>query len=201
MIFLVGCSEKPADNTQNPAVETESETKDTPNSDSSVENEGETDDEVDGEEGQVNHPEKQPENGETAESSDLATIYSIALEAIMPVDDALNEDMTYIAINGGTLVDATDEDMQTILSYFNKYNVEVKNTSFKELEEEGLVQEGNYIEGILLEIDDVESKTDDKVVLNVSKFRSGLGAIGIKATIIKEKAGWKLESTEETWIS
>lgn len=203
MIFLVGCSGNQLKDEQDPTVQTQSESTGTSTTDSSDGKEGDLTDEEDyGEEGQTKDSEvKTPESDEPVEISDLATIYRLALEAVMPIDEGLNGDMTYIAINGETLVDATEEDITYILDYFTKYDLEVKNKSFKALKEDGLVKDGNYIEGILLGIDDVESKTDDKMVLHVSKFRSGLGAIGVKVTVIKNDESWEVESTEETWIS
>jgi hypothetical protein len=109
--------------------------------------------------------------------------------------------MEYIAINSQTLSNASDEDIIKIKDYFIKYEVEIIDESFNTLSEKGMVKKGNYIEGLLLEITDVNIISDNKVIIEGSKFRSGLGAVGVKSTVIKSNGEWQLESADMTWIS
>ncbi|MCT4544463.1 MAG: hypothetical protein N4A63_13030 [Vallitalea sp.] len=138
---------------------------------------------------------------ETEEESIWDDVYSIALDSFITVDEGLNSDMEYIAINSQTLSNASDEDIIKIKDYFIKYEVEIIDESFNILSEKGMVKKGNYIEGLLLEITDVNIISDNKVIIEGSKFRSGLGAVGVKSTVIKSNGEWQLKSADMTWIS
>lgn len=135
------------------------------------------------------------------EVSIYSDIYTIALDSYMPIDEGLNSDMQYIAINTQTLENATDEDIKRILDFFKKYKVDVIDESFESLKEKGMVKDGNYIEGVLLVIESINQVSENRVIIEGSKFRSGIGAIGVKSTIIKENGKWILDSAEMTWIS
>jgi hypothetical protein len=141
------------------------------------------------------------DNDNTAEESIYSEIYIIALESFMSLDEALNHEMKYIAINNDTLIKATEADVDTVVDYFKKYAVDVINESYKTLKEKDMVIDEFYIEGVLLEIETVEFLSEDKVVVEGSKYKSGLGAIGVKAILIKEDGHWILESADITWIS
>lgn len=134
------------------------------------------------------------------ELSIYGDVYRIALEAMIPIDDALNSNMKYIAINTATLENATDEDVLKIMEYFKKYEVNVIDESFQSLKEKGMVKNGS-IDGILLKIERIEKISDDKVIVEGSKFRSGNGAIGVTSILVRSKGEWKLESAGITWIS
>jgi hypothetical protein len=128
-------------------------------------------------------------------------IYTLALDSFMPIDDGLNGGMQYIAIDTKTLKDATETDKAAIMKYFEKYNVKVIDESFDSLKAKGMVKDMNYIEGLLLSVKSIELKTDGEAIVEGSKFRSGLGAIGVKSTIKLENGKWNLKSSNMMWIS
>lgn len=127
-------------------------------------------------------------------------IYSQVLDSYMTIDPGLNDDIKYIAIDFDTL-EGVEEEKNLIKKYFEKYNLEVIDESFESLKEKGMVKEGNYIEGILLSIESIEFTSDNRAVVEGSKFRSGKGAVGFKSTIKLSNGQWKLENTDMTWIS
>ena len=131
-----------------------------------------------------------------------AEIYSLTLDSYMPIDSALNYEMKYIAIDTKTLKNATKEDVKYILEYFDKYGVDVIDESSESLAEKGLIrkEKGNSLEGILLSIDKVEAKSDKEIILEGSKFKSGLGAIGVRTIIIYDDK-WKIKESSMTYIS
>jgi hypothetical protein len=135
------------------------------------------------------------------EASIYSEIYIVALESFMSLDEALNHEMKYIAINNDTLIKATEADVDIVVDYFKMFGVDVINESYKTLKEKDMVIDEFYIEGVLLEIETVEFLSEDKVVVEGSKYKSGLGAIGVKAILIKEDGHWILESADITWIS
>ncbi|GAA0182571.1 hypothetical protein SH2C18_49260 [Clostridium sediminicola] len=144
------------------------------------------------------------DNGGTDTSNNktkLSDIYTIAMDSFIPLDDGLNGDMKYIAINTQTLTDASEADKKYILKYFEKYNVEVIDETFDTLKEKGMVKDGNYIEGILLSIDDINFISDNEVEIEGTKFRSGKGAIGVKSVIKNKNGEWELQKADMTWIS
>lgn len=131
-----------------------------------------------------------------------AKIYSLTLDSYIPLDKALNREMNYIAIDSKTLTDATKEDIQYILKYFEKYDVNVIDKSFDTLIEKGMTigVNSNDLGGILLSIDKIEKDSDEKMVIEGSKFRSGNGVIGVK-TILTNNEGWNVKESNITWIS
>lgn len=138
----------------------------------------------------------------TKENSKLAKLYAAVLDSFIPIDNGLNGDMKYIAIDTNTLVDATKEDKEYILNYFKKYNVEVMDESFETLKEKGMVKECNYLEGLLLQIDVDKIKiSNNKAVIEGSKFRSGIGAIGVRCEAVYKNGNWVIEKADMTWIS
>ncbi len=141
------------------------------------------------------------ENNETKKTTKMAEIYSLALDSMMPIDEGLNGDMKYIAIDTSSLKDATEEDKKYILKYFEKYKVQVMEGSFESLNGQGMVKEGNYIEGVLLKVENIDFSLTNKVKVEGSKFRSGLGAIGVKTQLKNKDGKWIVESADMLWIS
>lgn len=135
------------------------------------------------------------------EVSIYSDIYMIVLDSLMTSDKGLNNNMQYIAVNTQTLDYATDNDIVIIMEYLNKYEVNVIDESYKLLEEKGMVKEGNYLEGVLLEVENVKKVSDNKIIVEGFKFKSGKGAVGVKSTVVKRNDKWILENTEGTWIS
>ncbi len=141
---------------------------------------------------------------ETQEVSDIAKMYATALDALISIDEALNHEMEYIAIDTTTLENVTDKDIEDILSYFaNKYNVEVRADSVQGCYDKRLGnKEKLYLNGIVLEVEDENKKVlGSKITLNCSKYRSGLGVIGVEVKLEKSNDEWTLISADMTWIS
>ncbi len=135
------------------------------------------------------------------ESGFYDQIYSAALDAIMPLEDSLNQNMTYIAIDTDTLVDATDEDIANIIDHLTKYNVEVIEASFDTLKSKDMVKDGNTLEGVLLKISSVKIISEDKIEIIGSKYKSGIAAVGVKCELINDAGEWIVESSEIIWMS
>ncbi|ABN53770.1 MAG TPA: hypothetical protein DEF39_00680 [Hungateiclostridium thermocellum] len=119
----------------------------------------------------------------------------------MPIDEGLNDDMKYIAIDTHTLENATNADKKTVLEYFKKYDVEIMDESFESLKEKGMVKDLNSLDGLLLRIEKVDKISDNEIIIECSKFRSGLGAVGVKCVLKKENNKWIIDSSQMSWIS
>ncbi|HHV28978.1 MAG TPA: hypothetical protein GXX73_05165 [Clostridium sp.] len=119
----------------------------------------------------------------------------------MPIDEGLNGDMEYIAIETQTLENATESDKKAVLEYFKKYDVKIMDESFETLKAKGMVKDLNSLDGLLLRIVKVDKISDNEIIIECSKFRSGLGAVGVKCVLKKENDKWIVSSSQLTWIS
>jgi hypothetical protein len=133
----------------------------------------------------------------------LGEIYTIALDALMEEDKALNNDMTFIAIDMSHLDGVDEEQKKAIIRHFkDQYKVEVMDSTLAELEEKGYYNtDTNALEGVLLRIEKVDYKLNDQVLIECSKFKSGKGAIGLRMEVEYEDGEWQLRESELSWIS
>ncbi|MNJ52649.1 hypothetical protein D3C77_479950 [compost metagenome] len=128
-------------------------------------------------------------------------LYGLAFEAMMPIDEALNENMKYIAIDFSELSHLTEQDKQYIEDYMGKFLVEVKNATFEQFEEsEDFRDNGMVLDGVLLKVDKVEI-SEHGAVIEGSKYRSGNGAIGVSIQLTLENGAWKVSEANTTWVS
>lgn len=136
------------------------------------------------------------------EAGVIARMYITALDNLVEMDPALNDDMAYIAIDCESLPDVDATDIEAILAYFSeKYDVDTMDKSVMECYEEGLGNEEDLsLYGIVLYVEQVGYIKDKKAALDCVKYRSGLGAIGVTVKL-KYKNGWLIEDSSMTWIS
>ncbi|WP_391116056.1 peptide ABC transporter substrate-binding protein [Psychrobacillus sp. L3] len=130
-------------------------------------------------------------------------IYSVALDSIMEQDDALNGDMEFIAIDMSNFDEVNETDKNEILNYFNgKYKVKVMDATFEQLKEMGLYNPDTMsLDGVLLRIEKVDIKSNNNIFFEGSKYRSGLGAVGVEVTVHYKDNNWKSKETNITWVS
>lgn len=151
---------------------------------------------------QMTSVEEEEEDTTVTSKDNLEQIYCLALDSFMLLDEALNHEMKYIAIDTTTMADITEEGRKQILDFFKKYGVEVMDASMEKLKEEGLFDENKLcLEGILLRIESIDFEPGDRVVIKGSKYRSGTGAIGVISTLTYEDGNWELIEANITWIS
>lgn len=139
----------------------------------------------------------------TKSKENLGEIVRIALNSIMEMDQALNHDITFIAIDMRSFSDLDDQDKADIVTDFKeKYNMEVMEATFEELEEKGLYNLDTLaLDGVLLSIEKITYKSSKTIILDGVKFRSGKGAIGVECTVHYVDGNWKIKESKETWIS
>ena len=76
------------------------------------------------------------------------------------------------------------------------------NATIEELEERGYYEPDSLVlSGILLRIDKVDYKFNNDVLFEGSKFKSGLGAIGVEITVHYKNEEWQIKKSKETWFS
>ncbi|WP_201004155.1 peptide ABC transporter substrate-binding protein [Paenibacillus glycanilyticus] len=137
----------------------------------------------------------------TKPTKDMGELYSLALDAYMPIDEGLNGNMKYIAIDMSTFKDLDNTDKKQILLYLNKYNVEVIEATYDQLKSKGLFNpQTKVFDGVLLRVEKTEI-SNKKFVVEGSKFRSGDGAIGTKVIVEYINGKWQVTKADGTWIS
>ncbi|GGH37606.1 hypothetical protein [Paenibacillus segetis] len=129
-------------------------------------------------------------------------LYGYTFEAMMQLDENLNTDMKYIAVDLNPLTQLTEADKLYILNYLEqKFSITVQDNTLEQLiEKEDLKEDLLVLEGTLLRIEKVELG-EDTAVITGSKFRSGTGSVGTKIELILENDSWKVASAAMTWIS
>ncbi|MEY2194232.1 peptide ABC transporter substrate-binding protein [Neobacillus sp. BF23-41] len=134
----------------------------------------------------------------------LGEIYSVALDAIMEKDEALSSEMKFIAIDMSNFDNGlSKKDKNEIMNFFkDKYKVDVMDATFDELKEKGYYNPDKMsLEGVLLRIEKMDFKLNNNVFFEGSKYRSGLGAIGVEGTVHYKDGNWQMKKSKETWIS
>ena len=133
----------------------------------------------------------------------LGEIYSVALDAIMEQDKALSSDIEFIAIDMSNFKDVDESDKEEILSYFKeKYKVDVMDATLNQITEKGLYNsETLVLDGVLLQIKNVDFKSNSNIFFEGSKYRSGDGAAGGECEIHLKDNKWEVKEVKETWKS
>lgn len=126
------------------------------------------------------------------------------IDDIYREDTALNDGIAMIAFNMSKLESLTDTEIETVLAMAKEeFGLDVIQGTFDELAEQGLIdKEKLYFEkGVLIEIkDDKISGNKSKISCTISKWRSGLGAIGWDAKAEFDGENWTV-TRKNLWIS
>jgi len=130
-----------------------------------------------------------------------ADAYKMVIDKLYNEDEGLNGDIKYVALDTSSMMNLTDETKAELLNRLEDYGLIVLDMNFKELEEQGYIQDLYFKEGVLFKIED-EPMKNNTITMNVSKWRSGTGAIGYNNLIIKySRSEWKITKLGESWIS
>ncbi|MFF2089251.1 peptide ABC transporter substrate-binding protein [Paenibacillus sp. NPDC058174] len=134
-------------------------------------------------------------------TKDMGELYSLALDAYMPIDEGLNEGMQYIAIDMSNFKDVAVADKKQILTNFEKYNVKVMEATYEQLREDGLYDHQTMVlTGVLLRVEKTEISTN-KMVVEGSKFRAADEATGTKVIVGYKNGKWQVSKEEGIWKS
>lgn len=139
--------------------------------------------------------------GCSKEISDLTCAYTMVIDKLYNEDMALNHDIKYIAIDTSLINNLSEVQKSQLLKEVEKYGYIVLDMTFEELEKQGYVEDLYFKEGILFKLED-KPMSGNSILMNVSKWRSGLGAIGYNDLKVEYKNGnWKVTKTGSAWIS
>ena len=127
--------------------------------------------------------------------------YTTAIDKLYQEDSGLNGDIKYIALDTSSIINLDDSERQELLQALESYGFTVLDMTMEELEEEGYIKNLFFEEGILFQIKD-EPMQETSITMDISKWRSGLGAIGYDGLIVKYKNGkWEIVKQGNAWIS
>lgn len=137
------------------------------------------------------------------EGSDLIGFYSGVLKDIFTADDALNDGIDTLAFDLSALTNLRESE-KAALMYLTAKDLELSyvSGSYEELAAQGIIDTKTlfFPTGVLLKISTAD-ETADSFSFDVSKWRSGDGAIGQNGCKAKLKDGIWSSQTGENWIS
>lgn len=140
-------------------------------------------------------------SGCSQEAPDTVGAYTAVIDKLYNEDTALNSDIKYIAVDTSLIVNLSEEEKAKLLKEVEKYGYNVLDMGFDELEQEGYIKDLYFEEGMLFKIED-ETMSSKSITMDVSKWRSGLGAIGYEDLKVEYKNGrWEITKTGSAWIS
>ncbi|QRG67983.1 hypothetical protein [Brevibacillus choshinensis] len=132
---------------------------------------------------------------------DAADWLCVAFDAVMPLDDALNSKMKYIACDVGDLPGLDAAAKNQVFRYFEKYKTRTLEASLEELREKGMFNpDTKVLDGPLLRVYKVRI-SDQKAVLYTSKYASSEGAIGVAVTLEWLGGKWQATNSALVWVS
>lgn len=139
--------------------------------------------------------------GCSQETPDPLGAYTTVIDKLYNEDTALNHEIKYIAIDTSLIQNLTNEQKSILLKEIGKYGFAVLDMTFKELEENGYIEDLNFKEGIFFRLKD-EPVKGNSITMDASKWRSGLGAIGYDGLKLEYNDGeWTIKSVGTSWIS
>lgn len=138
------------------------------------------------------------------ESNLLIEGYIAIIDDIYKDDSALNSDINMIALDltGITNLSKTDKDI-LLIKLYDMYGLEVKESTYDQLVEEGLINEKElyFPTGIIISISNSKYNEGKKTLTyDINKWRSGLGAIGYEGKVKLDGEKWII-SKKNMWIS
>jgi len=135
------------------------------------------------------------------EEIDKIGAYSLVIDTLYEEDTGLNANIKYIALDTSLITNLNSDEKAKLLKDVEKYGYIVLDMTYEELKDEGYIKDLYFEEGILFKIED-EPMKNNSITMNVSKWRSGLGAIGYDEIIVKYTNGnWTIDKKGTAWIS
>lgn len=137
-------------------------------------------------------------NIERVNLSKLTQLYITLIDDVIENHDvALNHNMEYVAIDINGFTNLNEKEKQDVINHLYKYSENVYVGNYEYLKEQGLAQENadNFpaLKGILIGSSNTEKINDDKYVVNISKYRTGLGAIFPEYEATYKEGKWSFE--------
>lgn len=139
----------------------------------------------------------------SSKPEDCIGAYMTVINKLFNEDKALNDGIKYMAIDTSSMSNLDEESKNDLLKQLEKeyYGTIILDMTFEELKSNGYIKDLFFPDGIFFKIEDSLIK-NNSIEMNVSKWRSGTGAIGYDNLIIKySDSVWKITDTGTAWIS
>lgn len=131
-------------------------------------------------------------SGCNREELDMVGTYTTVIDKLYNEDTALNHDIKYIAVDTSLIKNLSDEQKSVLLKEIEGYGYMVLDLTFEELEKQGYIEDLYFKEGILFKLEDI-TRSRNSITMDISKWRSGLGAIGYNDLVVKYTKGkWEV---------
>lgn len=142
---------------------------------------------------------------EKVDHNNLIEGYLSLIDDIYQEDNGLNSDIKTIALDTTGWINLTDIEKEIIFTKLKEtYGLDIIEGTFEELSEQGIIDKENlyFPDGILIEISELTYDENKEVITcAISKWRSGLGAIGAsEVTAVLKDNKWEI-TKEGNWIS
>lgn len=127
--------------------------------------------------------------------NELSEPYRLALDELITTDKALNAGMEYISLDFSKEIPIKDSEKKVIQNYLeDQYDVKVYNLTLEQLIEKKLYDKTeSNLKGILLKVEKQEQIAgNDQIAIEVSKYRSNMGALTSMITLTYEKGSWEV---------
>lgn len=142
---------------------------------------------------------------ERVDHNHLLDGYLALIDNIYQEDEGLNSDINTIALDTSEWINLTKVEKELI---FNKvketYGYEVLEGTYDELAEQGIIDKDKlyFPTGILIKISEMKyDNGKEEITCGISKWRSGLGAIGANEVTATLKDGSWVITKDGNWIS
>jgi hypothetical protein len=131
--------------------------------------------------------------------------YQAVIEDIFKEDEGLNSDLEMVVIDTSALEELSGLEKEKLLGNLkNIFGLEVREGTYDQLVKEGIIDDKElyFDKGILIKITEPSHNNQiSEITCGISKWKSGLGAIGSDhVTASLKKTGWIIEK-KEVWKS
>lgn len=129
--------------------------------------------------------------------------YYVLFDELYSSDSGLNSKIKCIAIDMDNCKADTEyiNHFISLMQYFCKVNdLTLLEDNYAGLLEKGMITDYYFEDGIIISFKD-NSFSDTKLVSSISKWRSGLGAIGGDYTVKNNGGIWEITNADRLWIS
>ena len=133
----------------------------------------------------------------------MPEIYSKIIYAVFLEDEAMNDNIEFLAVDMHNFKYITDDEKLEIVELLSlKVSVPVYDATMDELKEQGYFDEEQlYLSGVLIEIPDLALKWNNTVSFEAQKYRGGKSAIGIEGRVKTNEGQWRVVDINMLWIS
>jgi hypothetical protein len=140
---------------------------------------------------------------EIIEPKDRIADISITALSSMVTSKLGERQYRFIALDANKMGNFSDREVQYLLTYFKAYSDKVICASLKDLVRIGLCTPRikDLRGGVLLSIDDVIEMTNERVILKVTHYQSGMGAESYLCTLSYKNSKWRVDALDLKYIA